>query len=170
MAVLASLRLPTGSRENLRGLGVTRAMLSLVASAGQGRFRPHANAGFEWWDKGIDIVSPDFPTVTVRHQVQYAAGVEFEASPRVTLIMDVLGRHVLGGGEIGYASVPPRGGFTSLEYAFATDRAIRKLSLVPGIKWNLKGKMLLTVSGIASLSDNGLHDMFTPVVGLDITF
>jgi hypothetical protein len=30
--------------------------------------------------------------------------------------------------------------------------------------------MLLSLSGIASLSVNGLHDLFTPVVGLDITF
>lgn len=174
LAVLGTLRLPTGSRENLRGLGLTRAMVTLVASSGQRRFRPHANVGFEWWEKGIDIVSPDFPTVTARHQVQYAAGVEFEASPKVTVMLDVLGRHVLGGGEIGYITVPnpqpnePR--VTSVSYAFATDNGIRKLSLVPGIKWNLKGKMLLSLSGIASLSDNGLHDLFTPVVGLDITF
>jgi hypothetical protein len=119
-------------------------------------------------------VSPDFPTVTARHQVQYAAGIEFEAAPKFTIILDLLGRHVLGGGEIGYSDVPnpnrnePR--VTSISYAFATDNGIRKLSLVPGIKWNLKGKMLLSVSGITALSDNGLHDLFTPVVGLDITF
>jgi hypothetical protein len=173
LAVMATVRLPTGSRENLRGLGVTRALVSVIASTGQRRFRPHVNAGFEWWDKGIDIVSPDFPTVTARHQVQYAAGVEFEASPKVTVMVDLLGRHVLGGGEIGYSTVTnprtdPR--VTSISYAFATENGIRKLSLVPGVKWNLKGKMLLSVSGITSLSDNGLHDLFTPVVGLDITF
>jgi hypothetical protein len=174
LALLGTLRLPTGSRENLRGLGLTRAMVTLVASSGQRRLRPHANVGFEWWEKGIDIVSPDFPTVTARHQVQYAAGIEFEAAPKLTVMLDVLGRHVLGGGEIGYITVPnpqpsePR--VTSVSYAFATDNGIRKLSLVPGIKWNLKGRMLLSLSGIASLSDNGLHDLFTPVVGLDITF
>jgi hypothetical protein len=174
LALFGTLRLPTGSREQLRGLGVTRAMLMLVASSGSGRFRPHVNGGFEWWDKGIDLVSPDFPTVTVRHQVQYAAGIEFEAAPRFTVMVDFLGRHVLGGGEIGYVNVPnpqpsePR--VTAVNYAFATENSIRKFSLVPGIKWNLKGKMLLSLSGITALSDNGLHDLFTPVVGLDITF
>jgi hypothetical protein len=175
LAVLANLRLPTGSRENLRGLGVTRAMLSLVASMGQRRFRPHVNAGFEWWDKGIDIRSAGDPTVTVRHQVQYAAGIEFEAAPKFTVLLDVLGRHTLGGGEIALTSTTDQSRIreprvSAVNYAFATDQAIRKLSLVPGIKWNLKGKMLLSVSGITSLSDNGLHDLFTPVVGLDITF
>jgi hypothetical protein len=173
LAVLASVRLPTGSRESLRGLGVTRAMASLIASAGQRRFRPHANAGFEWWDKAVDIKSPLDPTVRLRHQVQYAAGVEFEASPKFTLLVDVMGRHVLGGGEVAFKTVTqgivdPR--VTAVNYAVATDNNIRKLSLVPGFKWNLKGKMLLSFSGITSLSDNGLHDLFTPVVGLDITF
>jgi hypothetical protein len=173
LALMGTVRLPTGSRENLRGLGVTRAMLQLIASFGQRRIRPHVNGGFEWWDKGIDIVSPDFPTVTVRHQVQYAAGVELEASPRFTVLVDFLGRHVLGGGEIGYVNVPnpsadPR--VTAVNYAFATEQGIKKFSLVPGIKWNLKGKVLLSLSGIASLSDNGLHDKFTPVIGLDWTF
>jgi hypothetical protein len=173
LAAMGILRLPTGSKDGLRGLGVTRAMVSLIASMGQGRLRPHGNVGFEWWDKGIDIASPDVDTVTVRHQVQYGAGIEFEASPKVTLLVDFLGRHVLGGGVIGYRTIqnPSQGsGFRSLTHAFATEEGIRKMSLIPGIKWNLKGKMLLTVSGIASLSDNGLHDMFTPVVGLDITF
>jgi hypothetical protein len=175
LALLANVRLPTGSRENLRGLGVTRAMLSLVASMGQGRFRPHGQAGFEWWDKGIDIRSPGDATVTVRHQVHYAAGIEFEAAPKFTVLLDVLGRHTLGGGEIAFRQTTDQGRIrdprvTAVNYAFANDQSIRKLSLVPGIKWNLKGKMLLSVSGITSLSDNGLHDLFTPVVGLDITF
>jgi hypothetical protein len=171
LAAMAIVRLPTGSREGLRGLGVTRAMLSLIASMGQRRLRPHMNVGFEWWDKGINLTSPGVDTVTVRHRVQYGGGIEFEAAPKVTILLDFMGRHVLGGGVLGYRTVPnPGGGFTSLTHAFATDEAIRKMSLVPGIKWNLKGKMLLSVSGIASLSDNGLHDMFTPVVGLDITF
>jgi hypothetical protein len=173
LAVMATVRLPTGSREGLRGLGVTRAMGSLIASMGQGRIRPHANVGFEWWDKGIDIVSPDVDTVTVRHRIQYGGGIEFEASPKLTFLVDFLGRHVLGGGVIGYRTVEnpnPAAPITSLTHAFATEEGIRKLSLVPGMKWNLKGKMLLTVSGIASLFDNGLHDLFTPVVGLDITF
>jgi hypothetical protein len=59
---------------------------------------------------------------------------------------------------------------SSQTYALATEQSIRKLSIVPGIKWNLKGKMLLSFSGIATISDTGLHDLFTPVVGLDWSF
>lgn len=177
LALLSTVRLPTGSRENLRGLGIARTLMSLVASTGQRRFRPHANVGFEWWNKGIDIASPGDATITTRHQVQYVAGVEFEASPKLTLLVDVLGRHVLGGGRVDFntltsADRPTLAGFgvTSLTYARPTDERIRKLSIVPGVKWNLKGKVLLSLSGIATIRDNGLHDLFTPVVGLDWSF
>jgi hypothetical protein len=47
---------------------------------------------------------------------------------------------------------------------------MRELSIVPGLKWNVKPKLLVSVSGIAMLHDDGLHDRFTPVVGLDFTF
>jgi hypothetical protein len=65
-------------------------------------------------------------------------------------------------------ALPP--GMTSITYANPTDGGLRKLTIVPGLKWNLKGKVLLSVSGIATLYDDGLHDRFTPVVGLDFTF
>ena len=38
IALLATMRLPTGDTENLRGLGVTRTLVSLVYSSGQGAF------------------------------------------------------------------------------------------------------------------------------------
>ena len=66
LALLAIMRLPTGDSENLRGLGVTRTLVSLVYSSGQGRFRPHANGGFEAWSDGVDLVvsfDPRRPTI-----------------------------------------------------------------------------------------------------------
>jgi hypothetical protein len=151
-------------------------MTSLVASWGKGRFRPHANVGFEWWEKGIDVNGPGDPVVTLRHQWQFVAGAEVEAAPKLTLLIDLLGRQVLGGGEVGYATVSGSArptvapGFTSITYLRPIEKSMRELSLVPGIKWNLKGKFLLSLSGVASLYDNGLHDVFTPVVGIDFNF
>src|SRR4029453_4578676 len=55
LAVLVNMRLPTGDRDNLRGLGITRTLASFVASGRMGRIQPHANAGYEWWSKGVDV-------------------------------------------------------------------------------------------------------------------
>jgi hypothetical protein len=177
LALLITARLPTGSRENLRGLGITRALGSLIASSGKGRFRPHGSVGFEWWEKAIEMTLPNDPAIRLRHQFQFAAGVEFEAAPKLTLVADVLGRQVLGGGRLGVRTLTPADrpdfparGLTSLTYARPTDLSMRELSIVPGLKWNVKPKLLVSVSGIAMLHDDGLHDRFTPVVGLDFTF
>lgn len=176
MALLAIVRIPTGQRESLRGLGVTRTLASLVFSSGVGRVRPHANGGFEFWSDGVDVATnadKDPPTVTARHQVQYAAGVEIEADPRLTLMIDVLGRHILGAGRIGFETAtptPPQSGVTALESAVALPAGINKLTLVPGLKVNVKGKLLLSLNALVSLWDNGLHARVTPVAGLDLSF
>jgi hypothetical protein len=175
LAVLLTARLPTGNRENLRGLGIARILGSVVASAGRGRLRPHANVGFEWWEKGLEVAADivEQTRVTARHQFQYAAGVEFEASPKVTLLVDLLGRHVLGGGAVALQNVTVPPSYlpaTSLDLSVATEEHIHKLTLVPGFKWNLKGSFVLSCNALIPIRDNGLHDMFTPVVGLDWNF
>ena len=169
-------RLPTGDRENLRGLGIVRVLGNAIVSTGKGKIRPHANVGFEWWEKSLEV-NADFSGATrikARHQVQYVAGLEFQASPKVTLLAEFLGRHVLGGGAVETDSVPVppviAADVTSLDLAVATTKGIRKFALAPGIKWNLKGTFVLAGNALISIKDNGLRDYFTPVVTLDWTF
>lgn len=175
VALLGTVRLPTGDRENLRGLGVSRTLGSVVVSSGRGRFRPHANVGYEIWSKGVTVVADPRSrrTVTAKNQVQYAAGLELEAAPKLTLNIDVLGRHILGGGRIAaelFAPASNESGATSFSVVTAQSEGIRKLTLAPGFKWNLKGNMLLSLNALIPLRDNGLSDRFTPVIGLDWTF
>lgn len=179
IAVVGTMRLPTGESDNFRGLGISRTLVSLVGSSGRGRFRPHANVGFEYWSDGIDVIT-DFTrntTVTARHQLLYGGGVELEATPKVTVMVDVLGRHIRGAGRVGFRTDTPSPtsplaglGVTSFESAVALDEGIRKLTLAPGLKLNLKGNLLLSLNALVALQDNGLHDRFTPVIGLDWTF
>jgi hypothetical protein len=173
LAVMATMRLPTGNRENLRGLGITRTLLSFIASSGQGRFRPHANVGYEWWSKGVSVTSDNAPnsTVTARHQVQYAAGFEVEAAPKLTLLVDLLGGEILGGGKVGFKTdTVTAPGATSSGSLVALPEGISRVSLTPGLKVNLKGKLLLSVSALVALHDSGLHARVTPVAGIDLTF
>lgn len=175
IAVMLTTRLPTGNRENFRGLGITRVLGSVIVSGGVGKFRPHGQVGFDWWEKGLEV-DTDFTgnnRVGARHQVLAAGGFEFEAGPKVTLLTDVLFRKILGGGQVRVQDVPvppELSGVTSLTMAVATDKGIQKLTLAPGLKWNLKGSFVFSGNALISLKDNGLHDMFTPVVGIDWTF
>jgi hypothetical protein len=173
LAVMATLRFPTGDTQNLRGLGVTRTLVSLIASGGQGRFRPHANAGFEWWSKGVTIASDYTPggTVTARNQLQYAAGFEFEAAPKATVLLDLVGGEIFGGGKLGFqADATPVAGATASGSLVALPEGLTRISLVPGLKVNLKGKLLLSLNALIAMKDDGLHARVTPTAGIELTF
>jgi hypothetical protein len=174
LAVVLNMRLPTGDKDNLLGLGMTRTLGSFVASGRIGRLQPHANAGYEWWSKGI-AVSTSFSEntkVTARHAIQYAAGVEVEATPKLTLLVDFLGHHVRGAGTVGYVTdtvAPNPAGITSVESLVALSDGFRRWSLAPGLKVNLKAKLLLSLNALVTLDSNSLRSKVTPVVGIDLT-
>jgi len=171
IALLVNMRLPTGSRENLRGLGVTRTLIGGVYSSGTSIIRPHAGAGFEFWSKSLDVAGNNGQTVSIRNQFQYNGGIEIEAAPKVTLIVDVIGQQIFGGGQIGQITdTPPNGlGITSSQSLVALPDGISKLLLVPGMKINVKGKMLLSLSALVTMKNNGLHATVTPVAGINLT-
>lgn len=159
-------RLPTGSRENLRGLGVARTLASVVASFGKGPLKPHGSVGFEFWNKPIHIGDD-----TMRHQFQYSGGVEIVAAPKLTLLADVLGQKILGAGPVDLGAVPTiaGSGATSAQSLLFLDRSINKLLFIPGMKVNLKGKMVLSLNALVTMKNNGLHSKITPVAGINLT-
>lgn len=163
-ALLLNVRLPTGSRDNLRGAGFMRALVGGVFSMDRGRVRPHANAGFEYWSKGLSLAG-NSQNVTIRHQVQYAGGIEIEAAPKVTLIVDYLGQRIFGGGQVGVVSSTSTSGLATDALALLPD-AIDKMYLAPGMKINLKSKMLLSLNALVTMKNNGLHSRVTPFIGL----
>jgi hypothetical protein len=173
LAVMVTMRLPTGDKDNLRGLGVTRTAASFIVSSGRGRFRPHGNVGYGYWSKGVSVLS-DYAangSVEARHQFEYAAGLELEAAPKLTLLVDLLGGSILGGGKVDMATVPNTiAGASSTQALVALPEGIRRMSLAPGLKVNLKGKMLLSLNALVALTDGGMWTRVIPVAGIDLTF
>ena len=109
-------------------------------------------------------------TVFVENQVQYGVGLEVEAHPRLTVFAELMGRHLLGAGQIEtqtFAVGANPFGITSLQQLVVVPEGIRKLALSPGVKWNIVGRGLLQASILISLSDDGLRDKFIPMIGLD---
>jgi hypothetical protein len=159
-------RLPTGSRDNLRGLGVARTLGSVVASFGKGPLKPHGSVGFEFWNKPVHVGGD-----IMRHQFQYSGGVEIVAAPKVTLLADVLGQRILGAGSIDLGAVPviAGSGATSAQSLLFLDRSTNKILFIPGMKVNLKGKMVLSLNAIVTVKNNGLHSKITPVAGINLT-
>jgi hypothetical protein len=87
------------------------------------------------------------------------------------LLLDVIGGEIFGGGRLGFqADTSPPSGATSSGSIVALPQGISTVSLVPGVKVNLKGKLLLSVNALVALHDTGLHAKVTPVAGIALTF
>jgi hypothetical protein len=166
IAAAFDVRLPTGDKDELRGLDITRTTAALVWSKG-GRVSPHANVGFEFWSKELPISATG--DVSIRHQLKYAAGVEIDAHPQLTLLVDIVGRQLRGGGQLSYQTF---GNSTigTVDALVGQSGGINSFWIVPGAKWNVWRRFLLTASVLTSLKNDGLRAKITPVGGIDWSF
>jgi hypothetical protein len=168
LAAGLEVRVPSGDTRQSRGLGTTRSLMSLIWSRG-GRVAPHANAGFEVWSQALTI-SP-VANVRARNQLKYAGGVEVHVTPKLTVLGDVVGRRVFGGGRLGYQSVVFAGPVPiSTDLLVARPGGLNVVSAAPGFKWNVGGNALVSAHTLITLVNKGLRANITPIIGVDWTF
>jgi hypothetical protein len=108
--------------------------------------------------------------VTARNQINDAAGVEIEASSTLTLVGDLVGRRLLGGGQLGYRSVTFAVPFpASTDLLLALPKGLNVVSVAPGLKWNVARSALLSTKVLVSLANKGIRANVTPVLGAEWT-
>lgn len=180
LGIGADFRLPTGDQDELLGAG-GQTRVYFVASTGRGRFAQHVNLGYtlatgDLPDLGLTGVS----TSAVPDELGYAAGVEFVATPRVTVLGDIVGRTLRDVGRLSVAqktfafqepgprASPPR---TAVFDEF--DPRAGNLNLVfgaLGVKANVWGDLLVSANVLFPFTDAGLRNRLTTVVGVDFAF
>jgi hypothetical protein len=167
-AAAVDLRLPTGDEDELLGSGSTQAKLFVIASTDFGGFSPHANLGYTISSGG-----------EASDEINYALGFDWAAHPRLTVAVDAVGRVLrdartmdshartlqfttTSGGPVQTTQVP--------DLSFGRD----DLNLVlgaAGVRWNVSGNLLISLSAIYSLSSDGLQDEdVIPLLGVDYSF
>jgi len=154
VAAAVDVRLPTGRDQDLLGMGSTSLKLSGIASIERGRFSTHGNAG-----------------ITVgglAREVSYDGAAAMAATPRLTLIGELLGRWIDSPGHI-VALSAPHPSLAGVETLRLTPDAstLNMITCVPGFKLNLSTTWVLAANVSIPLTTGGLTAPFTPFVGLD---
>ena len=83
------------------------------------------------------------------------------------MLVDFLGGEIFGGGKLTFQANPGSASSSSL---VALPEGLARMQIVPGVKVNLKAKLLLSANALITLMDDGLHTRVTPMAGIDLTF
>ena len=181
LAAAADFRLPTGNEDDLLG-GSTQLKLFLVESGGTDRVTQHLNIGYTFSkDSGTALTAGQIgATPTFPDEFNYAAGVEFVVEPRVTVIGDVVGRTLRNSGRLDLMTktfqfqpqgtpAPPLGTAQFEEFEPRSGN-LNLLYGTAGVKINPKGNILISASVLFPLTDAGLKNRLTTIVGMDYAF
>jgi hypothetical protein len=176
LAAAADFRLPTGNEEDLLG-GSTQVKVFLVESGGTDRIAQHLNIGYTFSGDAEGDPSSALGTLAFPDELNYAAGVEFVVEPRVTLIADLVGRNLRNAGRLDLVQktfrfqppgnpAPPIGSAEFEEFE-ARSGNLNLLYGTAGVKFSPKGNFLISASVLFPLTDSGLKNRLTTIIGMD---
>lgn len=181
LAAAVDFRAPTGDQQQLLGSG-GQTRIYIVASAGQGRLAEHVNVGYTIGAGELPQLGfpGETPAASVPDEVSYAAGVEFAASPRITLLGDIVGRTLRGVDRLSLADktftfqqpgppVQPPHTATFQELEPRAGNLNLTMGAV-GVKANVWGDLLASANLLFPFTDAGLRSKVTVVLGLDFAF
>ncbi len=157
LATAVDVRLPTGREEDLLGAGSASVKRSLIGSAPRGVLAAHANTGFS-----VGGLATEFT---------YNAAVEVAATPRTTVLGELLGRTIDTPGHILPVSAPNPAiaGVDAIRLSPDTSM-LNLVTFVPGVKWNVSSTWVLAANVSLPLTSGGLVAPVTPFVGLEYAF
>ena len=168
VALGVDLRLPTGDKDNMLGTGSTQTAVYLIGSSEVGdKLSPHVNVGYTFARGGI-----------ANDTVNYVGGIEYGATPKLTVIGDLLGHTVRNTFRLNDVSVPhsfqqgPTAPTqtTTLQTISETLGSLTAVVAAAGVKFNPAGNFLISAHVLVPLTDTGLKSRVTPVLGFDYSF
>jgi hypothetical protein len=134
LAVAGAVKTPSGDSSNLLGTGGTDLLGLLILSKQINWAAPHLNAGYQHAFGGFD-----------KSAFVYAAGADFTFNPKVTTVVDFIGR------------------------VYSANQQLHDVGL--GMKWNPMGNHVFSVDFLLPINkSSGLRTDFVATVGYQTTF
>jgi hypothetical protein len=158
IALGTDLRMPTGRSEDLLGAGTTFVRTLMIGSMEAGRWSGHLNGGV-----GAGGASGE---------LSWGGAVTFEATPRVTVVGELFGRHLRELHKLVDVYQPHStlgSGVETMRWV-AQEGGVATSYAVTGVKWNVGGSAVLNASLLMRLTDAGLRARVTPSISMDYAF
>ena len=157
LALAGEVRLPTGREEDLLGAGSTGFALLIIGSTEQGAMGLHGN---------LSLGGGGFS-----NEVAYRGAVTYNASDRLTLVGEFLGRRIGDAGRITAVRAPhPSIAGVETIRLLTEDSSLSTGSMVVGAKWNVTGTWILAGHTQFPVTDRGLRSGLVTLFGLDYAF
>jgi hypothetical protein len=157
LAAVVEVRLPTGDDTNLLGAGKTSVRALVIGSFEPGRISAHVNAGYV--------------AGGLSKELQYRGSVDYNVSPRVAVVGELVGRRLADVGRVTLTRTPnPTISGVDTIRLESDGSSSHTVSAVGGVKWNVGGTWLLGGSVSVPLTDSGLHSRMILQIGLDYAF
>ena len=173
LAVGLDLRIPTGNEENLLGSGGTGVRPFVAFSGTFGRIAPHANLAYQW--NGSSILGGDIRTGQkgdLPDQFAYALGSDISVNARLSVIVDVVGQRVLDSPRLttfGFDATGPFGSVALEDLRFQNASYWTSSGSV-GTKLNVAPRVLINFNLRFALTEGGLTDRVSPLIGAEFAF
>ncbi|MET0164840.1 MAG: hypothetical protein ABW318_07550, partial [Vicinamibacterales bacterium] len=150
----------------------------VVASTGLGRVSPHMNLGYTVSGATDSADAATSALIAPPDEINYAGGADLAVSLRTTIAFDVVGRTLRGAGTLKEqaSDFHTRGGNSNgdripyQELRLVRNADIRLLLGSTGIKFNPLANLLVTGNVLFPLSDRGLTDRLTWLLGFDYSY
>jgi hypothetical protein len=154
VAVAAEARLPTGAEEHLLGAGQASIKPRLLVST------ERAPVAFDG-EMGYSVGG-------LARALEYSGSLSVAATPRITVVGELLGRRLEGVGRLIETTQPhPRLIDVDTIRLTSVSEATNRLTLVAGFKWNVAGGWLLTANIVRPLTSAGLNAGWVPTIAVD---
>jgi hypothetical protein len=173
MAAGLDVRIPSGDERNLLGAGAMGLRPFAALSTTFGAASPHVNVAYQWNGKSLlagDVkagVKGDMPD-----QFGYAVGTDVSVNPHLSLVFDLLGQRFIHSPRLQTFPFVAKGPFGSEDLSdlrFVTDSFWTSSGSI-GLKANIAARLLIDANLRFALTDGGLTDRITPLIGLEWAF
>jgi hypothetical protein len=173
LAVGLDVRMPTGDEQNLLGSGALGMKPFAAFSTSLGAFAPHANVAYQW--NGESLIAGNVrenQKADLPDQFTYAVGADVLVAPRLSVIVDLFGQRVIDSPRLLSTTSTRTGaaGTVTLDDIQFISESYWSAAGSFGMKGNVASQMLVTFNLRFALTEGGLTDRLSPLLGVEWSF